>query len=92
MITPEEKKQLKEDLPAEYAKETSKRLNDSGFSPRRARSYNPKIIRSVLNGEQEDINAELELFRLRDETISKKKEREERSQNLLKITEDNPEN
>lgn len=84
MITEEERNQLKAVLPPEYAKEISKRLNDSGFSPRRAKVYNPKIIRSVFNGEQSDINVELDLFRFHDELIEKRKEREERSRKLLK--------
>ena len=91
MITEEEKNQLKAVLPPEYAKEISKRLNESGFSPRRARMYNPKIVRSVFNGEQSDINVELNLFRFHDELLEKKRERKERSRKLLN-SESKPEN
>lgn len=89
MITEKERNELKSILPTEYAKAISQRLNASGFSPRRAKIYNPKIIRQVFNGEQSDINVELDLFRYRDEILAQKHELQE-LRNKTVTTPDDP--
>ena len=76
MITPKEREELKEILPYGYAKEICRRLNNAGICPIRATIYKPQIIREVFSGRVDDMNVELQLFRYRDEILSKKAELE----------------
>ena len=73
-LTVEEQKELQGILPLGYAKTISDRLNTSGLKPARAKSYNPKIIRDVLARRQSDFNVLLELFRYKDEILTKEQE------------------
>lgn len=73
-ITDTEREELRELFPAGYAKVISGRLNDAGLQPVRAKKYNPKIISDVLAGHQSDFNVLLELFRYKDEILTKQQE------------------
>ncbi len=73
-VTEEDRKVLREIFPSGYAKVISGRLNKAGLQPVRAKSYTPKIISDVMAGHQSDFNVLLELFRYKDEIITKQKE------------------
>lgn len=70
-ITEKERKQLREIFPSGYAKVVSKRLNEAGIEPARSKQYVPKIVSDVLAGHQSDFNVVLELFRYKDEILTK---------------------
>jgi len=73
-ITKEERKELRGIFPRNYAVVISQRLNDAGIQPARAKEYNPKIVYDVLAGLQTDFNVLLELFRYKDEILTKQME------------------
>ena len=73
-ITDKEQEELREILPSGYAKVISKRLNDAGLQPVKAKEYTPKIVREVMAQNQSDFNVLLELFRYKDEVLTKKEE------------------
>lgn len=73
-VTDAERKVLREIFPSGYAKVISRRLNKAGLQPVRARIYTPKIISDVLAGHQSDFNVVLELFRYKDEILTKQQE------------------
>ena len=73
-VTDAERKELREIFPSGYAKVISRRLNKAGLQPVRARNYTPKIISDVLAGHQSDFNVLLELFRYKDEILTKQLE------------------
>ena len=73
-VTEEEREELRRIFPAGYAKVISKRLNAAGLEPARANEYTPKIISDVLAGNQSDFNVLLELFRYKDEILTKEQE------------------
>lgn len=73
-VTAKEREELREIFPAGYAKVISKRLNTAGLEPARAKQYTPKIISDVLAGHQSDFNVLLELFRYKDEVLTKEQE------------------
>jgi len=73
-VTEKERKELRGIFPAGYAKVISKRLNAAGLEPARAKAYTPKIVSDVLAGHQSDFNVLLELFRYKDEIITKEVE------------------
>ena len=77
MITKKEQEELRGIFPSGWAKEIARRLNAVKIIPARAKEYNPKIVRQVFLGDQEDIHVELQLFRFRDEILTKRKELEE---------------
>ena len=73
-ITDKEREELRRIFPAGYAKVISGRLDDAGLQPVRAKKYNPKIVSDVLAGHQSDFNVLLELFRYKDEILTKQQE------------------
>ncbi len=73
-ITDKERKELRGIFPDGYSKIISNRLNAAGLEPQRADKYNPKIVRDVLAGYQSDFNVLLELFRYKDEILTKEQE------------------
>ncbi len=73
-ITDKEREELRGIIPDGYAKIISNRLNEAGLEPQRAKEYNPKIVRDVLAGHQSDFNVLLELFRYKDEILTKEQE------------------
>lgn len=70
-ITEKEREELRGIFPDGYSKVISNRLNAAGLEPQRAKKYNPKIVRDVLAGHQSDFNVLLELFRYKDEILTK---------------------
>lgn len=81
-ITNKERDELRRLFPTGYAKMISRRLNEAKLQPVRAKEYSPKIISDVLAGHQSDFNVLLELFRYKDEILTKREELQE----LRKIT------
>lgn len=73
-VTEKEREELRAIFPDGYAKTISNRLNTAGLEPQRAKKYNPKIVRDVLAGHQSDFNVLLELFRFKDEMLTKEQE------------------
>ena len=73
-VTEKEREEFRGIFPAGYAKVVSKRLNDAGLEPARAKEYTPKIISDVVAGHQSDFNVLLELFRYKDEILTKEQE------------------
>lgn len=73
-LTEKESEELREIFPAGYAKTISTKLNLAGLQPQKAKKYNSKIIRDVLTGRQSDFNVLLELFRYKDEILTKEQE------------------
>lgn len=73
-LTDKESNELRGILPDGYAKTISNRLNAAGLEPQRAKQYNPKIVRDVLARHQSDFNVLLELFRYKDEVLTKEAE------------------
>ena len=73
-VTEKERNELRGIFPAGYAKVISKRLNDAKLEPARAKKYTPKIVSDVLAGNQSDFNVLLELFRYKDEILTKEQE------------------
>lgn len=73
-VTDKEREELRGIFPPGYAKVISKRLNDAKLEPARAKSYTPKIVSDVLAGHQGDFNVLLELFRYKDEILTKGQE------------------
>ena len=73
-LTEKEREELRGIFPAGYAKVISKRLQDAKLQPARAKEYTPKIVSDVLAGNQGDFNVLLELFRFKDEILTKQQE------------------
>ena len=91
-LTEKECEQLREIFPAGYAKVISKRLNKAGIEPTRAQEYTPKIITGVLSGHQSDFNVVLELFRYKDEILTKDAELKQLITKNYEPAQDNPAN
>ena len=73
-VTDKEREEFRKILPTGYAKVVAARLNDAGLQPARAKSYYAKIVSDVLAGHQNDFNVLLELFRYKDEILTKEAE------------------
>jgi len=89
-ITAKERKQLRAIFPVGYAKVVSKRLNEAGIEPARAKEYVPKIVSDVLAGHQSDFNVVLELFRYKDELMVKDAELKQLRTKNYEPAQDNP--
>ncbi len=77
-VTEKEREELRRIFPPGYAKHISHRLNKAELQPSRAKQYIPKIVSDVLAGNQNDFNVLVELFRYKDEIITKREELNER--------------
>lgn len=85
-VTDQEREEFRKILPTGFAKVVSARLNEAGVQPARAKEYYPKIISDVMAGHQSDFNVVLELYRFKDEILTKESEL-----NALKNKEYHPE-
>ena len=73
-ITEKEREELRGIFPVGYAKTISERLNAAKIKPARAKEYNPKMVSDTLAGLQSDFNVILELYRYKDEILTKQQE------------------
>jgi hypothetical protein len=73
-LTDKERDELRGIFPEGFPKVISVRLNDAGMKPQRADKYTPRIIRDVFHANQADFNVLLELFRYKDEILTKEQE------------------
>ncbi|MDT0689346.1 hypothetical protein RM549_06085 [Salegentibacter sp. F188] len=73
-VTDKEREELRAIFPKGYAKLIAGRLNDAGLKPSRSKEYTIKIVSDVLAGNQSDFNVLLELFRYKDEVLTKQEE------------------
>lgn len=75
-INKKEREEMREYFPEGFAKLISSRLKEAGLRPQRAKEYNPKIVKDVFAGLQNDFNVVLEIFRYKDEILAKRAELE----------------
>ena len=73
-ITDKERSEFRKIFPVGYAKVIASRLNAAQLQPARAKEYNPKMVSDVLAGHHSDFNVLLELFRYKDEILTKEAE------------------
>ena len=73
-VTAKEREEFRGIFPRNYGKVVAKRLNDAGLKPVRSKEYTSKIVSDVVAGLQGDFNVLLELFRYKDEILTKREE------------------
>ena len=77
MITEKDRMYLKAISTDDHAKDIARQLNDGGIKPVRSEEYKSRTITRVMRGEQNDINAELAIYKYFHELDKKKKELEQ---------------
>lgn len=91
-VTEKEREEFRAIFPGGYSKVIASRLNKAGLQPSRSDKYTPKIVREVVAGNQSDFNVLLELFRFKDEILTKEEELKKlRKKNLTRSESKDPE-